>query len=275
MRSRPLGLGVGVFLLSTTSAWALDLTACNAVPAGESGVLQNDVDCNGGTLTLAAASSLDLNGFTVTGDVVCAGGSSCRIVSSPSLGGVVGRVGVDKGTIENVAIDCDGADVGVTVARKLRAREVSITGCAAYGIYRQVGAVSVKADSLSVVGNGVGMELNTGRLKGKDVEVSGNASAGIYAGKVLLDGVTAVGNGGWAVSAAKRVKVRGGTITGNAAGVVVPLGKATVKDSDVSGNGIDIASFRPPTVLGTTCGTSRMIVDIVIQTDSWLACPGE
>jgi hypothetical protein len=265
-----------VALLAWTSGtYALDLNGCDPVPARTVGVLQSNVTCSGQPLALGAGATLDLNGFAVTGDIACAPGL-CAITSTGTAGSVVGQISAERAKVEDADIDCAGAAVGITVARKLTLNRVTVTNCSRYGIARAVGPANVRAENLAITSCAVGMELNSGTLRGSAITLSDNTGAGLYAGKALLTDVTAAGNGSWGLSAAKRLTVRGGSITGNGeAGIVAVYGKVNVHNANVSGNGVDIASARRPRVVNTTCGTSRIFADATIQPDSWGACPGE
>jgi len=262
-------------LFVVANAMAADVTTCDPLPAGETGVLPGPLSC-AAAIQLGNSATLDLNGFVLSGGVRC-DGRKCSIISGAGVGTILGGGIVGERVIlNNVDVDCDGASYGIAMSRLLDASDVTVKNCTGFGIhYGGDRGARVKAHGLDVINNGVGMELNMGALVGTDINVSGNASAGVYSGKIKGEGFTATGNGTFGLSAARTIKVSGASVSGNGTGVFVTFGSARLKDSAVSGNGVDVATARRPRLNGVNCATSRKVVSAQITPESWLVCAGE
>lgn len=181
-------LSLGWSLLGTRFAAAdVDVTECGQhIPRRETGVLQQDLVCPGGTGVTMERATLDLNGHSITmqgaaGGVYCFG-PRCTVTNSSA---------------SPSAIACDSScqptsGIGVLIEGVgARIENVTVTGFGGSGIVYQ----------------------RRGRLKLENVTLTGNRE-GIYATRLLASGLTVVDNLHNGVSG-KAMRLEGSTITGN------------------------------------------------------------
>jgi hypothetical protein len=279
---RPFPASLLLLGLAVTPAAAFDITTCGQiVPAGETGVLLNDLDCSGTSLgsngiVLLRKSSVDLQGHTIIGshfgpgpneaggNVRCSFGSykchetssgtfckapngTCRVFSTGGTAqltgdGTFGIISQRSVVVENIAVT---AVLGISadLSGRIDATDVSVTGGNG-GIY------GGKMRFTNVTSSGTtqfGVFAPFGEVRGTNVTVTDNARGGILAGKVKITGLTATGNGS------------GPTF---ALGGGVSAGSMTLVDSTVTGNTfdgrpLDLSSARQPKLVNTTCGYSE------------------
>lgn len=227
-------------LLAVASvARAVDVTSCGqTIPARETGVLVADLACPTGVgVRVSDRATLDLNGHAIASNdapAISCDGRRCTITSSAGLGDVSASPAADcilmgprgRLTIENFHvhacrsciqtneqnIHAYGASVGAT--------GVSVDGCADLGINARV----VKAVDVSVTNAAGHIALwSEMRLKGANIDVSGNARVGIFAVSINARNVTANGNGLYGVESFNKMKIIGGQMLNNLyADVVAP-----------------------------------------------------
>ncbi len=217
-------------------ALGIDVTSCGQqVPSGERGDLRANLSCDVG-VHLGPGAALNLNGFTLTGN----GALSSQGVQCLNRRGA-------RCTINGPG-EIRGFGAGVSCAGvRLEVRDVVLR-------FNRNG-ISCKAPrriELSRVGatdNEVGIDVQGGGgpLRGHDVEVSHNSTAGINA-RVVTDLVRliAVGNGeggGLYVLMAGRSRRR-----------LVRLTDSTVVDNDGLGGGFDVLTNGRATLVDTVCG---------------------
>lgn len=232
-------------------AWGRDIIGCHdAVLSGDTGVLQNDLDCGGADfgrwgVTLAPGASLDLNGHAIRnefGGVWCQG--KCRIKGPGEISDMSALAILTNGKtkIADVLVRDSGggifpADAAGDLQRlrsvQLTLRNVTLARTAS-GIY----GWRITAKNVNVVDSGYG--LYGDRVTGTSIAVTGNAASGVRATKTKLIGLTATGNGGAGVDALY-MRLKGATVTGN----------------DGLGLGRDIVCrASEPLLIDTTCGRS-------------------
>lgn len=248
------------------AAWGLDITQCGQrVPAGETGVLQADLDCPpvlqfcrndpavtcstdvdcpisqtnpgiciGAAVILEPAARLQLNAHDMKGGasatVYCL--ANCG-VTGPGQLEQPGSAVIVHGKRNLVISDVEtvGGFAGIFVEGRLRATNVTATNPESYGLY----AFRVRAENVTVQGSGLWGILAWKSVAGRDITVNNSAYHGVGAARVRVTNLTATGNG--------------------AAGVA--SFSAGLKDSTLTGNGeADILTKYRPRLTNTTCGQS-------------------
>jgi hypothetical protein len=244
---------IGLLTLCVASvASARDITGCHdAVLSGDTGVLQNDLDCGGADfgrwgVTLTPGATLDLNGYAIRnefGGVWCQG--KCTIMGPGEITGMEALAVLvnDKTVMRDVVIRDSGAgiyptDVAGDLARLERVRvglrNVTLIRTGSSGVY----GWKIKVIGVTVVDSGFGLYAD--RVGGRDVTVTGNAENGIRATNVKLTNLVATDNGAAGVEALY-MRLKDSTVTGN----------------DGYGDGRDVIGLaRGPLLINTTCGRS-------------------
>src|SRR5262245_22866919 len=209
MTLRPLL--VLIVALAASTAPAVEITACGqVVPAGQIGELRANLHCmvardpfqaSAQGVFLERDATLDLNGFTITGDgtgsgIQCAGCS----VNGP-------------GEITNFDVAIAGAGGRVRIQNLVARGNRN-------GLLYKAGRVIDLVNVVMSDNAELGISARGGRLRGRDVEASRNGIAGVWGPAVKLVRLTAVGNGpggGVYANSFRRQTVRlvGCTITGN------------------------------------------------------------
>jgi hypothetical protein len=202
-------------LLFSSVAFAVDITACGTtVPSRQVGVLQADLVCAAGSgagprdaaVLLLGRAALEMNGHSISApDSVAVSGGNDGHRSRFSI--------VGPGSITG-----SGYGVWVESNDPTVVQDLTVTGSRFDAVFAggNVSATRVVASG-STEGSGI---WTLGRVRGVDVTASGNAHAGVFAGKsVSICNLTASGNG--------------------AAGVGIDMGgiTATLLGSQLSGNG--------------------------------------
>jgi hypothetical protein len=241
---------VGLALLVPPIAHAVDITACGqVVPPRETGVLQVDLtSCSSSAIGvfLSDRSELDLNGHAVASGAM---GVHCFEKRCTVRG---------PGEIRNAAVH--GLLASFANAR-VKVEDVDVHDNAADGIAASSGKARITVARVNVRGNGVGIEtIFKGRIYGEDVDASNNRFDGIVAGSrfrfkrlTLLD--------------------TGATEPDPAYGLVCLYGGGTLIDSTVSGSsGADLATFKRPKLVRSTCGTSTSFNPI---NGTWGVCTND
>lgn len=249
------GLLIALLLpLVPLAASGRDITGCHdAVLTGDTGVLQNDLDCGGPDLgrwgvTLAPRATLDLNGHAIRnefGGVWCQG--KCVIKGPGEISGMSALAVLvnDKTMLRDVVIRDSGGgvypadvagDLALLMNVKVALKNVTLarTGSGVYGWKIKARNVSVTDGAWGLLGE---------QVKGRDVTLTGNTGLGIRATKTVVRNLTATGNGDAGVDAYGPVILKDSTLSGN----------------DGLGDGRDIISRTgPPVLLNTTCGRSAL-----------------
>jgi hypothetical protein len=288
-------------------AVASDVTSCGAtIGAGETGVLQADLDCTAGAygVRLLPAATLDLNGHRLSVGLQ----ADAAVVGVRNAGDPIGSGSGNFTIVGPGEIAGDGQELagtiygtyGCIVLNDGRARITSPTGTVdIHGcIYGVVGSSSggspnggrLVVDHASLHDN-VFDGVAVSRLAASDVDASSNGGQGLGAYVVQLLNVTANdnprGHGVFGAQTLKGVnvtanrnytgaecwrtlKVRGLVASENvlfgAAG-----GKVRLVGSTVESNGVaDVQSVQLPQLVDTTCGTS-----MDHDGASWGICAGE
>lgn len=254
------------------AAQAEDITECSQGVRQDDPVdLVQDLECGSGepALTLLAGTTLRLNGHTIAGgntSILCRG--DCTIIGPGVLDGlpVLGGYGIQVANdrllrVKDVTIRNRTTGIKGWYERKggirIRLDRVTIENCSEYAL---AGAGIIARDvTITNCGDHVSDDVQGTAVaelfRGRNVTVSNNHAAGIYATKrVRVHGLTAVGNDGVGVSGIGRVSLFG----------------ATVEDNDAGGDGIDVFSTNPPNLKETSCGTSGGAVD-----GAWGVCTND
>lgn len=238
MRRRAWRVGLTVAALAST-AQALPITSCEQlVPSGETGVLMQDLVCartatwpfSPRGVVLDGGATLDLNGFTITGDGTGAGVSCTaqRVATSRKPCTVAG-----PGTVTRFEVGIEGS------------------------------GWRIEATDLVVHGNTIGISTpKMRRLVLRRVVARDNIKHGIDAQTLTSEDVVATGNGRRGISTRFATRIVRLTATGNAdegLHVGLPLDRARVVDSTITGNGDPTMGFDVTTggrlrLVRTICG---------------------
>ncbi len=228
-----------VALLATGSgagSSTIPITTCGQVVTTNA-VLTQDLTCpaSSGVIVGAAGITIDLKGFTLTGD------------RSPNhygvLDGSYSGVKVENGVVRNFY---DGVDAGSS-ANSVTVSNVVASGSVLAGIFICCASGSASISSSTVSGNG-GDGIIVGGVSARiqSSNASGNAGHGIEisGGFASIRSSTASGNGGNGIYATgANASIASSTASGNASsGIVVVGDSAQIKSAAASGNaGIGIA----------------------------------
>jgi hypothetical protein len=241
------------------TAAAIDITTCGQlIPAGETGILQNDLTCDtGAVLSMGSDSTFELNGHTITKtgngtvlDVHSPGGHKIRGPGQLVNVSIACGVGFDydrKLHVEGIdivsttygAIDC--LDQGGLGDNRLTVKDVNVTAASesAFGILGR----RVKVSDVTIEGTNL-IALLARRLKGKNVTIIGNAGRAVASDMGYVNNVTLINS----------------EIRDNAGPGVVAL-SIRLRSTTVTGNGgvdnADLESTRAPILRGSsTCDRS-------------------
>ena len=294
---RILALAVVAFAMTGHTALAVDITTCNqGVPAGEIGVLQNDLDCSTQPAStdgvwLENNATLDLAGHTIIGPpptppteisltapvhcrlgAFCAmnesgvtcfpGRGRCTVTSSVGMGHVVGAGGIrsDRNLLLSNVTVADGEVLAVEGS--LRAMNVEVSG--GMGII----ADKVRAEQVTVDGCTEFGIYALRTIKGRNVTLTDNGLAGAKSRRMIFDGLVVTGNGGRTGSSflggglnGGACKLKNATLSSNVADF--PLGGGTAP--------VDILTTRRPRLIASTCDHSAMLSGLQIL-ESWGVC---
>lgn len=269
---RTLASALVLIFLESVPAFAIDVTSCPLViPAGETGVVQGDFSCGGGSsanphhsIFLDRGARLDLNGHTITYDsadtlglVYCA--SKCEITNGTLQGAVATDYGIwvkqqGRATVRDVVLS--NFFIGMTAPKATVVLENVSIDAAFAGV---VVAKQIQVDHVDVTLPGdVGPCLeasNGGKIFGNDVTVTG-CDYGIYS--------------------QRRIELANATVTNSRIGVF-STGRVTLTGSSVTGSEhYDIYSGWRPVLVNTACDVSQRYNRARFAPDgSWNACPGE
>lgn len=239
-------------------AMATDITECSqGMRLADTAELVDDLECSNGepALILTAGTTLRLNGHTIAGgntSIFCRG--DCTIIGPGVLDGlpVLGGSGIELTNdtllrVKDVTIRNRTVGIAGWHARRsgirIRLDRVTIENCSEYAL----AGAGITARDVTITNCGdyfdedVQGTVVADLFRGRNVTVSGNHSAGIYATRrVRVRGLTAVDNEGVGVNGIGRVSLFG----------------STVEDNDAGGGGIDVSSTSPPNLKETSCGRS-------------------
>jgi hypothetical protein len=228
----------GLVALVPMLAHAVDVTGCGQVVGPrETGVLQIDLTgCSSSAVGvfLSDRSELDLNGHAVASGAM---GVHCFEKRCTVHG---------PGEIRNAAVHgllASFANARVTV------EDVEVHDNAVDGIFASNGKPRITVARVHVHDNTAGIEaIFKGRIYGEDVDASHNRSNGIVAGsRFRFKRLTLLDTGASAPDPSDD-------------GLVCLYGGGTILDSTVTGSaGADLATFRRPRLVRSTCGTSRFV----------------
>jgi len=267
---------IGLGLLLAVPAQAVDITACGQlVPAGDVGVLQDDLDCGGdeaagrclepaavacaenpactdtgcGGIVLRADATLQMNGHTVANGTVSCPLKSCSIIGPGVIAGGYGLDSTGTGTLTvSGGLDVHGGEIGIAaytghaVLQDVTVSDVENN----WGIigFRKLLLTNVTANDCEI---GI---LAYGPLKGSNITANDNTRAGIVAVRsVKVTGLMATGNGA--------------TPEGTG-GVQAAKGLVRLVDSVVTGNffqgttPLDLNTARRPRLIDSTCEHSGL-----------------
>jgi hypothetical protein len=281
MRTVLLALALAVGNLVSADAAEVAVGTCGTVVAsGDTGVLQQDLDCSAApasepAVVLANRASLSLGGFTLTGAVDgtavrCARHCTVRgpgtITSAPSGPGHLRAACIralhDEGALQRSQklkvedLNLTGCGQGVVGDTGPRGTKLIVENVIADGNYAGFTAAGVRAQNVSVSGSGAGFNVPGGEVTGVDVHADGNDPSGVVAGRLRLKNSTANGNAAF--------------------GVMALAGATKFLDTTVTGNGIrDVVSARPPHVALSTCGTSARWISPNGLGLPWGVCSGD
>ena len=226
----------GIVLLVPVLAYGADVTGCGqVVPPRETGVLQVDLTgCASSAIGvfLSDRSELDLNGHAIASGAI---GVHCAEKHCTVHG---------PGEIRNAGIH--GIMASFKNARVV-VEDADIHDNGSGGIVATFGKPRIDVERVNVRYNEVGIEtIFRGRIFGEDVDASYNRSNGIVAGgRFRFRRLTLLDSG---VSAPDPEDD----------GLICFYGGGTLIDSTVTGSvGDDLATFRRPRLVDSTCGTSR------------------
>ena len=229
--------GTVVALLLTGSgagSSSTPITSCGQIVTTNA-VLTQDLTCPGssGVIVGAAGITIDLKGFTLTGD------------RSASHYGVLdssySHVRVENGTVRNFYDGIDAGSSTVTVSN------VVVSGSVLAGIFICCASTSSSISSTTASGNGGdGIIIGGASAKIQSTNASGNAGQGINVGGPLasIKSANASGNGANGIFVTGNgASIASSAATGNAnSGVVVVGDSARIKSATASGNaGIGVA----------------------------------
>ena len=243
---------------ATNAAGEVVVDTCGQTVTG-SGLLAGDLDCSSGlpsiNVVLRPGASLDLRGFTLTGDVICLG--SCTVFSTLPNGTIAG--GVKNVGFEQVGtITVKGIAVGSVNASAFQVRvfDSTISGTGT-GIY----ADGVQITRSTITGMAEGIHSSSGKhVLVVDSVVSGNLFGILASGGSSTTGASATirrstidGNTFTGVRATRAISIKDSFVTGNGGGLNALT--VRVRDTTVSGNtGIGVSAERLAILRSTVSG---------------------
>jgi hypothetical protein len=254
--TRTLSTTAIIFLLTASPALAIDVTVCaQVVPDDNTGVLQTDLDCSavpGETAVfLGDRSVLDMNGHSIISKnhgVHCGSEptSRCEVRNGEISGGNFGVSGQAKRMVVSDVFIHDVAIWGIAAKKKLTVTNVTVLRAENAGIVLQ-GIGQIKASNVTVSENPrAGMDAK--KIYGTNITANFNGFAGVSCYKCVLDGLTAIDNGG----APFMIGAGGGVQA-----VFAKISNATLTGNVVDGVPVDIDTYARPKVSNVTCDHSR------------------
>jgi len=262
MNRRHLVEGMAIALLlgwwsGGADAASTPILACPfSITVGGTYGLQNDVTASGDCITIAqpigASVTVNLNGFTITGD-----GTGAAIVA-PNPGRKISVVG--PGAIAGFQT---GVDLNFTT--DVTVKRLNVSDTSAIGIV--IGQGSVTDSSLSNSGGSSGVGVATGdRSTVTNVTASDNYIAGIDVGARSSVTQSTADNNLIGILTGEKSRVKSSATRGNfLAGIVLANG-STVTESTISGNDEGIAGGTGVNVNKNAISGNGVGVDIL--------CPG-
>jgi Right handed beta helix region len=262
--SRHLLISLVVAALAAPAAHAYDVTTCyQTVPSGQTGVLQNDIVCDGSmgpNVNVGRHAKLLLNGHSISGGYI-------GIATDP---GNIGRAQI-RGPGEIFGVTGGGGPFGCAISTAGKASISDVTlhdnDCGITRVYN----FSMKLDGVTITNNATdGIRIygplpsgpGKGQLTGRNLTVTMNGGGGIFNdGTLNLRDSTISGNGGDGIDAhAFRFSLHNVTVNDNGgAGLLsTRTHPGVLKKSTLTGNGAagDIAAPVAPKLPGSTCGIS-------------------
>jgi hypothetical protein len=230
-------IAMALLLAVASVAGATDVTVCGQnLARGEVGDLVADLDCSGvvtsaGSVVMQAGSTLRLNGHSLVGGRAGVvgypgnrGGPLTRVEGPGTITGMVNCAILIAGKLLVSDVTLTDSDCGIDTVYgfPLMLEDVVISNNDTNGIQyiSRVGSGKIKAERLTITGNGGHAILTEGRVLLRDAEITGNGAAGV-------------------VSTRKGLVARDSTITGNG-----------------PGGAYDIGAYARPHLVATTCGHS-------------------
>jgi len=291
-RSAPGIALVAGLALSAGRASSLDVSSCaTVVPAGDTGVLQADLDCTGTgfddpAVQLGSGAILEMNGHRINhpevpGDlygfgVRCPSGK-CTVHGPGEITGDVVGIEGPKLVVSDILIH--DTVLGIAAVRVTVDPDGSVVGVK-YG--------NLLATNVTLIANGSGILARN--VRASAVVVSQSEQLGIQAKKVRGTAITANDNG-WVGIAIEQCNVDGLTATGNGAfaevfggGVEVYRGTARLRNATLTGNRVfvdgasvdgDIVAVRTPRLENVVCDHSVRIVQLGQSAGSLGVCSGD
>jgi hypothetical protein len=290
-----------VIVLIASLAMATDITTCGAtIAAGDTGVLQADLDCSTSPIGVLVLSGgvLDLNGHSIAGgDGTTAtvlgarnsdgsGRANFRIVGPGEIAGTSRNYNTSSGTGTCVqvndglvkmsggtgSIDIHGCIYGITGSTAAEANglaRVFLDHVHLHDLlYDGVGVATLIASEVVATNNG-GQGLGAANtLKALNVVATNNVHGhGLFAG-TNLKGVNVTSTDNYSGAEAWRtLKLANAQVIGNTFSGVAGT-RVQLSDSTVTGNGfVDVLSRTRPVLKNTTCNRSLDFNDM-----SWGVC---
>jgi hypothetical protein len=290
-------LAASTMLLGTAcprTAGATDIVSCGTTVAEhDTGVLQNDLDCQSGlfAIRLLRHATLDLNGHhvaasglvyvTILGvatvdddDPVEAGKGRFTIVGPGEISGTIidpnlivgtqgcvvlqnGRATITSATGTVDIHDCFFGVVGYLPDYSTNSARATLDHVTLHDhVFEGVTVKRLVASNVASHGNhGVGVHSNS-IMTVTDVVAYDNAIGLFAARRMRGTGITATNNSSRGISSFGRVDLTDLVATGNGLFGVDAVG-VRLTDSNVTGNAVgDVTSDTLPVLVNTTCGTS-------------------
>jgi hypothetical protein len=243
-------------LLGPANAAAFDVTLCyQTVPAGQVGILRNDLLCDGSggpNVNISRGGTLELNGHTIDGGYIGVSsypGGQAKLIGPGEIKGAHGDpfgcavAPESRMSIDTVLLNHNERGIVTVYDFPLKLDNVTITSNAAEGITSYLGRLS-------------GIGPGNGRIKARNVTIASNGGDGIEAfGTVTLQDSAINENGGAGLdSRGVKFFVKSSVITNNALGGVVSGSpkRGSVAKSDLNGNGPD-GDVAAPMFIHSTC----------------------
>jgi hypothetical protein len=276
----PILIAIGLLLSGATGASALDVTACGqTVPAGETGVLQGDLDCatSSGSCFLFPTDPQPEPNAACSSDDECGGGVHSGTGFCARAGVLLERratLQMNGHTLSGAGVRCDGPcsvsgpgeivasnGFGIEGTRNVRVRGVTVRDASYAGIWSLRG--NVDADGV-VVRNvpSMGIHAPRGKVRVKNSNVqSGNVAVAARRG---IEGSALVASDSHFGVVAERIKLTGLEAKNNVrqglSGKNVVLQDSVVTGNDAGFDGYDIwlLGLHPHLrAANVTCGRSN------------------
>jgi hypothetical protein len=239
MRSAAAIGALGVLLASTAFAadGVIEIGPSTSFPittlANRSYVLTSNLhvaDADTTAINLAAGSSLDLNGFSITGPAVCTGTPPACV----GLGSGRGVLALGSGsTIRNGRIAGMGGD-GIGGGAGTRVEKMMIEANGDDGIDGSVSSSAWSITDCRIVRNkDRGVTLNTGFASGviSRNSIWGNGTDGVYGTGLVVTDNAIYENGGFGISVFERIAPAHNALYGNNGGSTQPQTSGTLVET--------------------------------------------